>query len=394
MALKSFGRTIKRFMSSNVLRMVAAIFLGLFFYFLFAAIMNPGQEGPMFWMQVSFSIALLCIILNSIRKRREKVQRGMDAVNSLIPLIAGGMVTMIGLASVLSNIFGTDMGLGAWLQGGSGTLFLVLGLEIVLITLTALRSGKQTTNLFISIGTSFIIDWLVLALTNIPFWEGMSFLLIGKGAVVALLVAMGLRMDMGKGYTVEKTVSLVTNSIFVGIVFLVIILSVVFPAYYLLMYSGGEQSVSTILNLQNPIVAELIRETGLSVETTADFWLAFARALSPVDFETFTIEVGAIGTVATTAWTWLLGMSMVGAGGTEILVSDVLYGMIWLFLLIGVALVIVNKNDITFATLEKMGRSDWMDRIKQKIAVQERRKNLLGGETTKKEEEDDEEEEE
>jgi hypothetical protein len=374
---------MKRFLRNRgPLRMASTIALVFFVIFLFIAISNPGDQGAMRWMQVSFSIALVTLIINAVFKRREKVQKGMDAVNSIIPIMAGGMVAMIGLIGLLSSLLNADALFGAWLGGGTGVLFLTIGIEICIITIVALRSGKQTWNLMISLGLCLVIDlvvsWLLQWLFSLDFFNSITFLLIAKAAVMGLLVALGLRLDLGKDYTVERTFSFFTNSIFAGVVFLVIILAVIVPASYLLSYSGAEQ-FSSIISVQNPLFEELVSETGTAAGASGDFLMRVARALSPVDFQTLTIDLSALGVVASTFWTAVLGLGMTGAGGLEITGAQILVTELFLVILFGIALKVAPESAVTFKALDEMGAAGWVDRIVRKMYLWKRKKKVVEG---------------
>gem|GEM_PF-4165841 len=361
---------------SNTFLFFGGVALSLFSVFLLMTILDPGNETAKFWMQTCFSIGLVITIINQVLRKGEKYQKGIDAMNSLIPITAGGFLIGIGLMALISSLLGTDLGMGMIMDRWAGALFITLGSEIILITIAALKSTKDSKRLIITIGTCFAIDFIaafiVSAFMGAPFVSAITFLLLSTVVTVALMAALGARLKIKETYTVEKSLSFFMNSFFMGLVFLVIILSVAFPAYYILLNSGGYQ-VSTLLGVQNPLIEGFLQETGASIEATKNFLLSLAMALSPVDFQTLTIDFGAFGILATIIWTGVLGLSAEGVPTTHILATEAFLAV---FFILTTGL--VREGTITFRKLEKIGEEGWVLQLIRKLKLKKEKEKAEG----------------
>jgi hypothetical protein len=364
-----------------IFRVTSAVCGALFSVFLFLAITYPDNARFMTLFQTFFSATVVSLAVLMMVAGGRKLRSGLDAMNSLIPLSAGGLTAGLGLLGVMSHVLNVSVSGSAQQVLGlaAGVMFLTLGIEIIALTAMAWKAAARPAMLVVFFLGSFGIDALLLwlAFPFVPFWNGFTFLAIGKVAMLLMLMVLGLRVSFDNVEPVRDTAQFAMNSFFTGIVFFIMVASVVVPAYYIFLQSGHGE-VSTIINIQNPIVTEFLQQAGVSTTSSADFLLAFARALSPVDFQTLQINLGAIETFAVGIWTSGLGLEATTSQGVPVPPKQIVAAVVITFMVFLIGLAIVRDTGITFANLEKSGQAGWLRRIIRRGWVGKKKKQIEG----------------
>jgi hypothetical protein len=336
-----------------IFRVTSAVCGALFSVFLFLAITYPDNARFMTLFQTFFSATVVSLAVLMMVAGGRKLRSGLDAMNSLIPLSAGGLTAGLGLLGVMSHVLNVSVSGSAQQVLGlaAGVMFLTLGIEIIALTAMAWKAAARPAMLVVFFLGSFGIDALLLwlAFPFVPFWNGFTFLAIGKVAMLLMLMVLGLRVSFDNVEPVRDTAQFAMNSFFTGIVFFIMVASVVVPAYYIFLQSGHGE-VSTIINIQNPIVTEFLQQ----------------------------INLGAIETFAVGIWTSGLGLEATTSQGVPVPPKQIVAAVVITFMVFLIGLAIVRDTGITFANLEKSGQAGWLRRIIRRGWVGKKKKQIEG----------------
>ena len=370
---------IRKLFKSNYMRIISALLGCASIAALFIAV--TGQELPFFgapfflsgdWLGVWLSLTVLSLVVMRIIDKGDELREGIGAMNMMIPLTTGIAIALLGMLIILF-----DMNLGGQLtsplESGPGILITVLGMEMVLMTFLATKSYSNPKLLLGSFILFFIIDIpfsiLIEPSLHAPAVNALVFMFISKLALIGTFVALGMKLDFGKSQkNLFDSMGSMTNVIFTGLIFLVVGVSIIFPAYFIFLNSTGGTDPSTFLSVQNPLIQEFLQESGQSVSASGNLISSIAKAIAPEGFEKIVVNVDSLGVFAVGFWEGILGLTPAGditqgdetSAGLQILVAEII-----LFVFMLIALWISQENRVSGTTLKSTGYTGWLNRIKK-----------------------------